>query len=175
LAACPMTQFRIPKYDRLKRLADRYGDRNLDPASMEAYLLLISLVGEMHEMAACNLAKYGLAEGRSTVLVVLLENQPNPLSHSQLAELLGVTKGSITGLVDGLEQDGYVKREDRGEDRRLRLISLTPAGLELVDKVLPEKFRNIAAVMGVLSLEERETLANLLHKVHQSLPVHRSE
>jgi DNA-binding MarR family transcriptional regulator len=174
LAACPITQFRIPKYERMKRLTERYGDMGLDPASMESYLLLMSLVGEMREISDANLAKFGLAEGRCTVLVLLLEAQPEPLSHSQLAELLGVTKGSITGLVDGLEQDGYVKREDRGDDRRLRLISLTPAGLELVDKVLPGKFRNIAALMGALSQEERETLANLLHKVHQSLPV-RSE
>jgi DNA-binding MarR family transcriptional regulator len=175
LTACSLTQYRIPKYERLKRMAERYGDLGLEPSSMEAYLLLVSLVSEMREIASCNFAKYGLAEGRVTVLALLLERQPEPISHSRLAELLGVTKGSITGLVDGLEHDGYVKREDRGEDRRTRLISLTPDGLELIDRALPEKFRGIAGLMGGLSVAERETLVSLLLKVQEGLPAYRSK
>jgi DNA-binding MarR family transcriptional regulator len=175
LATCPLPQFRIPKFERLKRLAERYLGPDLDAGGMEAYLLLVSLAKELFEIGTANLAKYGLGEGRCSVLVLLLESQPEPLSHSQLADLLGVTKGSITGLVDGLEHDGYVRREDRDEDRRLRLISLTPAGLEVVERALPEKFRNVAGLMSRLTPAERTTLVSLLLKVQEGLPDYRGE
>ncbi len=173
MATCPMPQFRIPKYDRLKRLAERYGGLKPGQGGMEAYLLLVSLAAELREIGNANLARHGLGEGRCSVLLLLLENQPEPLSHSRLAELLGVTKGSITGLVDGLEHDGYVKREDRGDDRRMRLISITPAGLELVGQALPEKFNGITGLMAGLSPAECGALVGLLLKVQEGLPAYR--
>jgi DNA-binding MarR family transcriptional regulator len=170
-----MPQFRIPKYDRLKRLAERYGGLKPGQGGMEAYLLLVSLAAELREIGNANLARHGLGEGRCSVLLLLLENQPEPLSHSRLAELLGVTKGSITGLVDGLESEGFVKREGTGDDRRLRFISLTPAGLELVGRALPDKFNEIRGLMAGLTPAESETLIHLLLKVQEGLPAYRGE
>jgi DNA-binding MarR family transcriptional regulator len=175
LSACPIPKFRIPKYERLTRLAERFGGVKPEQAGMQAYLLLISLVAEMHEIGNATLAKHGLGEGRCGVLFLLLENLPEPLSHSQLAELLGVTKGSITGLVDGLEVEGLVKREDAGEDRRMRLISLTPTGMDLAEKAMSEKFNFIRSIMAGLTPAESETLVRLLLKVQEGLPAHRDE
>jgi len=175
LTTCPLPQFSAPKIERVKRLARRYCGSDLDDSGLEPYLLLVTLGKELLEIGNANLAKYGLGEGRCSLLVLLLEAQPEPLSHSQLAELLGVTKGSITGLVDGLEHDGLVKREDRGEDRRTRLISLTPAGIQVAERALPDKLRAIAGLMARLSPAERETLAALLLKVQANLPAYRGE
>jgi DNA-binding MarR family transcriptional regulator len=175
LTSCLPPQFRIPKYERIQRLAERIGAKDIDRGSLEAYLLLISVTGELREIGNAKLSCHGLGEGRITVLVLLLENQPEPLSHSQLAELLGVTKGSITGLVDGLEKDGLVKRCEAREDRRTRLIAITPAGLEMVNQHLPEKFRLIERLMAGLTPAERETLASLLLKLQEGLPAYRSE
>jgi DNA-binding MarR family transcriptional regulator len=129
----------------------------------------------MREAGNAKLSCRGLGEGRITVLVLLLENQPEPLSHSQLAELLAVTKGSITGLVDGLEHDGLVQRIEAREDRRTKMIAITPAGLELVNTYLPDKFRGIDRLMSGLTLPERETLASLLLKLQEGLPAYRGE
>jgi DNA-binding MarR family transcriptional regulator len=175
LALCSINPFRVPKFAWLQRIAERYCGVEHDRASMEAYLLLMSLALELREIGNANLAKLGLGEGRCTVLALLLESQPEPLSHSRLAELLLVTKGSITGLVDGLERDGLVKREDRSEDRRLRYISLTPAGQELVERLMPDKFRRIAGLLAGLTQPERETLVSLLLKVQDGLPAYRSD
>ena len=172
---CLLSHSRIPKYERMQRLAERIGAKDIDRGSLEAFLLLISVVEEMREIGNAKLSCHGLGEGRITVLVLLLENQPNPLSHSQLADLLGITKGSITGLVDGLEHDGLVQRCLAPEDRRTRLIAITPAGLAMVNQYLPEKFRRIERLMTGLSSAERETLAALLLKLQACLPAYRSE
>jgi DNA-binding MarR family transcriptional regulator len=175
LIPCLSSQFRIPKYERIQRLAERIGAKDFDRGSLEAYLLLISVTEELREIGNAKLSCHGLGEGRITVLVLLLENQPEPLSHSQLAELLGFTKGSITGLVDGLEHDGLVKRCEAGKDRRTRLITITPAGLEMVNQYLPKKLHGIERLMSGLTPAERETLASLLLKLQEGLPTYRSE
>ncbi len=175
MTPCPASQFRSPKYERIQRLVERLGAPTLDRCSLEAYLLLMSVSDDIREIANAKLSCHGLGEGRIMTLVLLLENQPEPLSHSQLADLMSVTKGSITGLVDSLEQDGLVKRIESPEDRRTRLITITAAGLELVNTYLPRKFRGIEQLMSTLAPEERETLVSLLQKVQEGLPAYRSE
>ena len=175
MTPCLPSQFHLPKYERIQRLAERIGAKDFDPGTLETYLLLLSVTDELREIGNAKLSCHGLGEGRITVLVLLLENQPEPLSHSRLADLLGVTKGSITGLVDGLEHDGLVKRCEAREDRRTRLIEITPAGLEMVNTYLPEKFRGIERLMAGLTPAERETLASLLQKLQAGLPAYRGE
>lgn len=158
---------RIPKYERLQRMAERYP--SLDPDALEAHIALKVVGEEVAAAARQDFVRYGLGEGRFVVLVLLLEQQPRSLSHSELAELSGVTKGNITGLVDGLERDGFVKREDSGADRRVRPISLTPVGQHHIEKIMPDHFSRVASVMGGLSVSERKTLAALLLKVQAGL------
>jgi len=164
----PIIACRVPKYERLQRLANLYP--SLDVSAIQAYATLLAIAGEVSAASGEHLARYGLGEGRHLVLGLLLEHSPTPLSHSELAELSGVTKGNITGLVDGLERDGYVKREDSGDDRRVTPIALTRVGRRLIEKVLPDRFARIAQLMGDLSASERKSLVSLLTKVQTGLP-----
>jgi DNA-binding MarR family transcriptional regulator len=168
MPAKPELVHKVPKYERLKRMARRYP--TLEPPAIEAYLTLLTVANQVSAASDVSWARYGIGEGRHLVLGLLLEHQPTPLSHSQLAELSGVTKGNMTGLIDGLERDGYVTREDRGDDRRVTPIALTSAGRKLIEKVLPERFARIAALMADLSNSERKTLVSLLTKVQAGLP-----
>lgn len=56
---------------------------------------------------------------------------------NQLAEKTLVTKGTLTGIVDRLEQKGLVRREVPPENRRCFLIVLTPEGEALFEKIFP--------------------------------------
>jgi DNA-binding MarR family transcriptional regulator len=159
---------RIPKYERLERFAEGYPSLNLDATALQAYFTLLGVAGEVSAEIGANLARYGVGEGRFMVLVLLLEHH-SPLSHSELAEMYGVTKGNITGLVDGLERAGYVKREKSGHDRRVRPIALTQAGRLLVEKLLPEQLQRVAGFMGELSISEHKLLVSLLRKVQAGL------
>jgi DNA-binding MarR family transcriptional regulator len=171
MASRSFTVHRIPKYERLQRMAERYPSWGLDPMALEAQLMLLGVAGEVSAAIGTRLARHGLGEGRFLVLGLLLEQQPKRLSHSELAELSGVTKGNITGLVDGLARDGYVKREDSGEDRRVRPIALTPVGRRLIEKILPDSFGWVGGLMGGLSVSECKTLVALLTKVQAGVAV----
>ncbi len=171
MPAKPVVIHRIPKYERLQRMAQRYPSLHMDPSAVEAFMVLLGVAHEISTAAGADLWRHGLLEGRFLILSLLLESNPEPLSHSQLAELSGVTKGNITGLVDALERDGHVKREESGEDRRVTPIALTPAGRRLIEKVLPDHLARIAGLMGELTPSERKSFVSLLSKVQAAIPI----
>ncbi|MBB4663916.1 MarR family winged helix-turn-helix transcriptional regulator [Conexibacter arvalis] len=67
---------------------------------------------------------------RSRVHVVWLISQHGPMTQRDLAAVIGVSARNVTGLVDGLERTGFVRREPHPSDRRALLVTLTPHGEE---------------------------------------------
>src|SRR5690606_21293334 len=119
------------------------------------------------ELAAAlesSLARQGISAGRLRILAQLMD-QGRPATHSELAQWSGVTNGTITGLVDGLEREGYVRREPSPDDRRVVMIALTPAGLAHVKKILPDHLTRLARLMSGLTKAQQRTLVQLLLKV----------
>ena len=163
----PVPLHRVLKYERLQQLSVHYP--SLDPDATEAFVALKGVGGEVAAVMKQDLARHRLSEGRFLVLGSLLEHHPKPLSHSELAVLTAATKGNITGLVDGLERDGYVKREDSDTDRRVVLISLTPVGQQLFENILPDHFALLDAAMAGLSASECRELVALLMKLQAGL------
>jgi DNA-binding MarR family transcriptional regulator len=73
----------------------------------------------------------------------------------------------MTGLIDTLERDGYVKREPDPVDRRQMSVRLTPAGERFLMEFLPGHFKAINAIMSTLTEAERKTLVRILGKVQE--------
>ena len=88
---------------------------------------------------------HGLSEAQFNVLNVL-GPEPAGLSQRALSDVLVVDRSNITGLLDRMEQAGWVRRADHPSDRRVYLVTLTAEGRKLWQKVLPEY---VAAVSGV--------------------------
>jgi DNA-binding MarR family transcriptional regulator len=81
----------------------------------------------------------------------------------------------MTGLVDTLERDGYVKREPDPTDRRTISVILTAKGERFLSDFLPGHFKLIAGLMATLNESERKTLVRLLGKIQQQASALRSE
>jgi len=90
-----------------------------------------------------------------------------PRTPAELADAAGVTRATMTGLIDTLERDGYVKREPDPVDRRQMSVLLTPAGEKFLMEFLPGHFKAINAVMSTLTEDERKTLVRILGKVQE--------
>jgi DNA-binding MarR family transcriptional regulator len=80
-----------------------------------------------------------------------------------------VTSGAITQRLDKLEARGLVSRRPSETDGRGVLVSLTPAGLELIDAVLPTHIATENRLLEGLTADERENLANTLRTLLESL------
>ena len=158
----------LPRYECLIEAAKQFPD--LDPSACEAFLYLLRTGDEVFHSCEANLARHNLSQGRFTVMMQLLnkmENRPIACAPAELADLAGVTRATMTGLIDTLERDGLVKREPDTQDRRMMAVHLTPRGEEVLRGVLPGHFKRMGEIMRSLSEGERKTLVRLLAKVLQ--------
>jgi len=170
-SSCRPSVTYISKYERLKQFIKRYPVEVVDAQALEGYVALMSTAAEFTNEASKKLAVYGLADARAHILAALLNHEPAELTHSELSELMGVTKGNITGLINGLEKSGYVKRGDRDSDRRVMPIALTGSGRHLIEKALREYFVGVADHLKVLTRAEQKELIGLLTKIRGKLTV----
>ena len=92
---------------------------------------------------------------------------------SQLAQSLGVTRATITKLVDSLERSGLVERHLDKTDRRAWLISLTEKARALLEEMLPPHFQQIKRIMDVLSEDEQQQLIGILLKLEGHIGIER--
>jgi DNA-binding MarR family transcriptional regulator len=178
----------LPRYECLLEAAKVFPD--LDPSAAEAYLHLLRTGDEVFAVTDRNLADNHISHGRFGVLMLLWRStQPRastlmgaddcacggPRTPAELADAAGVTRATMTGLIDTLERDGLVKREPDPDDRRMMSVLLTAKGDRFLNDFLPGYFKAIAGLMTPLSETERKTLVRLLGKLQQHIATLRSE
>ncbi|MDN0194011.1 MarR family transcriptional regulator [Streptomyces sp. S.PNR 29] len=105
---------------------------------------------------------FGLTPQQGQLLCVL---RPQPYGMSELGEMLGLAKSSLTGLVDRTVQRGLVRREADPRDGRAVRVGLTEQGARLADEFYDETCRRIEKLPSGLGTSERERLAGLLARV----------
>ena len=157
-----------PRQQLLWELARQLPDADL--ASMETYLSFARVASELFAQQQAFLARYELSEGKLVVLQLLRQAPQQRLTPSALADAAGVTRGTMTGLLAGLERSGLVKRTQHPEDGRMSHIELTERAHELFERVLPERIGRITRFMSALSADERQQLRALLEQVERGLP-----
>ena len=161
----------LPRYECLLEAAGEFPD--LDPSATEAFLHLLRTGDEAFRVVESHLASHNTSQGRFILLMSLWRGcrqskgcEP-ALSPAELADRTGVTRATITGLVDTLERDGLVTRTPDLADRRMMSVRLTPKGERLVMKILPSHFQRMAWLMEPLDEDERRTMVRLLNKITQ--------
>lgn len=153
----------VPKYENIRAAAARYPE--LEPASGAAFVLLLRVASDMLAATDDYLADFSLSQGRFIVLMLLyrvIEIAQNPCG---LADKAGVTRATMTGLLDGLEREGYIARETAPADRRMLEVKLTAKGKKFLESVMPGYFRLIRQRMDGLNITEKEQMIELLTKL----------
>jgi DNA-binding MarR family transcriptional regulator len=126
---------------------------------------LLAVADAIDRDCAARLAPHGLSEARFVVLVALYQSANRGSAPSQIAALAGVTRGTATGLIDGLERDGLAERAPDPTDGRGLVVRLTRRGRRLVDELSAQHVRWISGLLRNLAPGERQTLGRLLGRV----------
>ncbi len=109
------------------------------------------------------LADYELSWVAFTVLWVLWIWGMQETGH--VASEAGVTKGTLTGVINTLKSRQLIKRLPHRDDRRRVSIGLTKKGERLIEELFPMFNQHERTVVSVLSASEQRELARLLRKV----------
>ena len=158
----------LPTPDVLAKFAIRYPDA--DVTAVSSVLQLLRVATDLSIALDACLSKHGLLQGRWWVLILLMREEDKTSQPSILADKAGVTRATMTGLLDGLEQSGLIARVFAKEDRRTVLINLTDAGVKKLDNVMPDYYRRIRRCMQGLDEEQRQQLQKILALINLGIP-----
>lgn len=150
----------LPDARILEKFIARYPDAEVE--SVLPFLNILRAGSDLSDALDALLGKHGLLQGRWWVLILLMREDNLTSTPSDLAEKAGVSRATMTGLVDSLERDGLVQRLDDANDRRKFSIKLTAAGQDKLDQVMPDYYQKVRRLMQVLTLQERDHLVTHL-------------
>lgn len=94
--------------------------------------------------------------------------EPYSLTAGELMRSAMVTSGAVTNRVDRLIRRGWVTRVADSENKRIKRITLTPEGFDLVNRIVPVHVENERKLLSALSENEQSILAALLKKLSSS-------
>jgi MarR family transcriptional regulator, organic hydroperoxide resistance regulator len=107
-------------------------------------------------------AELELSPAQCHVLHLIEPDRPIPMG--QLAETLACDASNVTGLVDRLESRGLVRRRASAEDRRVKVLVLTPTGSRL-RALLVDRMAAPPAALERLSQREQRELVRILRRL----------
>ena len=157
-----------PTEEEFQSLARRYED--MEPSSVKAAVTLLKTGSDLLTGFETMLGRYGVSQGRFLILVVMNRKPNRKTTPSALAKQIGVTRATMTGLLDGLEKDGFIERSRQAGDRRKCDLTLTRNGKRVLELLLPDYWSRIHGLMSGLTKTEEQTLATLLRKVADGIP-----
>jgi len=159
----------LPDTQVLTKFADRYPDANIE--HVIHFLTLLRVGSDLSDVLDNFLAEYGLLQGRWWVLILLMREDDLMSTPSLLAEKAGVSRATMSGLIDGLDKEGLISRVTNVNDRRKLHIKLTVAGQAKLDEVMPEYYRRVSDLMKVISSEQSDALISTLKKLQNNSDV----
>jgi MarR family 2-MHQ and catechol resistance regulon transcriptional repressor len=132
-------------------------------ASDHVWLVMMKAMRALTRYAAAGIEDTGLGESDFGVLEVLLHKGPLPVNT--IGPIVDLTPGSISIAVDRLFAKGLVSRVEGAEDRRVRIVALTPRGKDLIVPAFRNHSGQMRKVFSELNPEELRGLEQALKKV----------
>jgi MarR family 2-MHQ and catechol resistance regulon transcriptional repressor len=127
------------------------------------WLVMMKAMRALSRYAAAGIEETGLGLSDFGVLEVLLHKGPLPVNT--IGPIVDLTPGSISIAVDRLFEKGLVSRVESTEDRRVRIVALTPRGKDLIVSAFRKHAGQMRRVFSELSTEELRSLEVALKKI----------
>ena len=163
----------IPRHDTptLEILeTDAVARLDVDRQQIAACLDLLRVAKRTLELFHRRFQAHDLSPGRYSVLMELVAAPPDrPLTPSQVARRIGLSRPSLTSLVEGLARDGLVERRTDPLDRRRIELRLTAEGRTFLERFLPGQMRAMASVVSDLSPTQLARFRRALGVVESNL------
>ncbi len=134
-----------------------------------AWLALLRCFSRIERVLMQHIAlEYNSSLPRYDVLTALAFN-PKGLTMGDLATMLMVSKGNITGVVQRLKSDGLVKKVTSKQDRRIQSVTISPQGRRLWEAMHADYDRIILQLLSGQSDRQVQALTRALQKTLDSV------
>ena len=130
---------------------------------VHCWLVLVKALQAASKYLYAGLAETGIDDTDFRILEALLNKGPLPVNT--IGPKVHLTPGSISTAVDRLVDRGLVSRVESPEDRRVRIVSLTSKGKELIAPIFRKHAAEIRKVFADASPKELRSLEATLKKI----------
>lgn len=135
--------------------------------SLKLYIVLSRANKAINEVTNQFFQQNGVNPTEFAVLELLYHKGRQPLQ--KIGNKILLASGSITYVVDKLEDRGFLRRAYCPTDRRVTYAEITDEGKAFMDKIFPEHEKHLHELLSVLTKEEKETAIELLKKLGLSI------
>jgi len=111
----------------------------------------------------------GVTRSQCWVLANITRYSEGKMKQSDLARFMDMSKVSLGEMLDRLESGGYVMREPDPGDRRVRLVSITGKGEQLVERIQSIGERLNQQILGDIPEEDVTQTEDTLHRIKEAL------
>ena len=133
------------------------------PTPVHAWLVMMKATQAISRYALANLEESGLGLSDFAVLEVLLHKGPLPVNV--IGPKVNLTPGSISVAVDRLVAKALVSRAECSDDRRIRIVALTPRGKSAITPIFRAHVATMEKVFAGLSADELRQLEGQLKRI----------
>src|ERR1700730_8826383 len=126
------------------------------PTPIHTWLVMMKAMQAMTRYSLAGLEKSCLGASDFAVLEALLHKGPLPVNV--IGPKVNLTTGSISVAVDRLVAKGLVSRAECAEDRRVRIVALTPRGKSVITPIFRAHVETMEKVFAGLSRHELRKL-----------------
>ena len=155
----------MPKIQMPDDFYDQTPDGNV--LATEAVMNTIRTADMLFDQIGRLLRPLNVSAAGGLVLGILRDH--GAMSPSVLSDRLIVTRATVTGVVDSLEQRGYVRRLANPADRRGLLVEITPAGRNVLKKLRTLVHRNEKAWLDGFAEPDLRSYIEVLHRIQDRL------
>ena len=134
-----------------------------DSTGVHLWLVLMKAFQSLFPHAEESIRRTELGDSDFRVLEVLLHKGPLPVNV--IGPKVNLTPGSISVAVDRLLARGFVSRTESSEDRRVRVVALTPRGKSVITPIFLAHVETMEKVFAGLSRHELRQLEQQLKHV----------
>jgi DNA-binding MarR family transcriptional regulator len=138
-----------------------------DEARLNTWLQLIRTVALIEREVVSTLSEHDLTLSQFDVLATLRFREG--VTQQELAASLLVTKGNVCGLLNRLEESGWVERRPDSVDSRINRLHLTSAGRKKIEVTTPAHNKRILEMLSPLTSSEVTLIHSLMTKLEKTL------
>ena len=131
------------------------------------FLILMQTSKAIHERIKEEMAKNKLGITEFSVLEVLFQKGKQTIQ--QIGNCILILSGSMTYVIDKLEQRGLLSRNACPDDRRVIHVTLTDDGNELMDEIMPKYQLLVNQMFESLDSDDADIFVQLLKKVRNKV------
>jgi DNA-binding MarR family transcriptional regulator len=144
-----------------------------DPTSVILFGQVMHANNLLEQAAERNLVGAGLTWAKFRLLMNLYRGEQHGVTlgmqPSELSDVQGVSRNTVSSLISTLEKDGLITRELHGTDHRRFVIHLTPEGRKLMKTKMANQFKFVTECFTGFNAAERQTFLDFLARLNQTL------